>query len=165
MVAIRKPMKTLALASSRSYRVISSYCVSFKILERLIYTWVEPIIDPMLSRDKVGFQRGRSNVDQVILLTKKLSIIFWPKTKSPLCFFNLTAAYDTVWHRGLICKQCRLLPDRYMVSLIMQIFSNRSYTLTTGNGKQRRLQSLKNGVPQKSVLAASYLIFKHMTCL
>jgi len=30
---------------------------------------------------------------------------------------------------------------------------NRSFTLTTGNGKKRRLRPLKNGVPQRSVLA------------
>ena len=65
-------------------------------------------------------------------------------------FIDLTAAYDTVWHRGLTCKLLRLLPDRYM---IIEMVSNRSFTLTTGNGQRSRSRRLKNDVPQGSVLA------------
>jgi len=37
--------------------------------------------------------------------------------------------------------------------MIMQMVSNRSFTLTTGNGQRSRLRLLRNGVPQGSVLA------------
>ena len=67
-------------------------------------------------------------------------------------FVDLTAPYDTAWHRGLTCKLLQLLPDKYMVRLIIEMVGNRSFTLTTGNGKRSRLR-LKNGVPQRSVLA------------
>jgi len=40
-----------------------------------------------------------------------------------------------------------------MVRMIMEMVSNRSFTLTTGNGQRSRLRHLKNGVPQGSVLA------------
>lgn len=63
------------------------------------------------------------------------------------------AAYDTVWHRGLTCKLLRLLPDRHMVSMIMELIQNRSFILTTGSGQRSRLRCLKNGVPRGSVLA------------
>ena len=61
--------------------------------------------------------------------------------------------YDTVWHRGLTCKLLRLLPDKHMVKMIMELVRNRSFTLTTDDSKQSRLRCLKNGVPQESVLA------------
>ena len=67
-------------------------------------------------------------------------------------FVDLAAAYDTVWHRGLTCKLLRLLPDRHMVHMIMEMVSNRSFTLTTGNSQRSRLRRLKNGVPQGSVM-------------
>ena len=35
----------------------------------------------------------------------------------------------------------------------MEMVSNHTFTLTTGNGQRSRLQRLKNGVPQGSVLA------------
>ena len=40
-----------------------------------------------------------------------------------------------------------------MVKMIMELVRNRSFTLTIGDSKQRRLLRLKNGVPQGSVLA------------
>jgi len=68
-------------------------------------------------------------------------------------FVDLTAAYDTIWRRGLTCKLLQLLPDRHMVRMITELVGNRSFTLTTGNGKRSRFRRLKNGVPQGSVLA------------
>ena len=65
---------------------------------------------------------------------------------------DLTAAYDTVWHRGLACKLLRLILDRHLVRMIMKLVQSRSFTLTTGNGKQSRPKRLKNGVPKISVL-------------
>jgi len=37
--------------------------------------------------------------------------------------------------------------------MIMEMVSNRSFTLTSGNGQRSRLRHLKNGIPQGSVLA------------
>ena len=64
-----------------------------------------------------------------------------------------TTAYDTVRHRGLTCKLLHLLLDRRIVSFIMELVRNRSFTLTTGTGAQSRLRRLKNNIPQGSVLA------------
>ena len=55
--------------------------------------------------------------------------------------------------RRVTCKLLRLLPNRHMVRMIMEIVGNRSFTLTTRNGKRSRLWRLKNGVPQGFVLA------------
>ena len=132
---------------------MSDKCVTLKLMEKLIYARVEQIIDPLLPREQAGFRRGKSTVDQVTLLTQEIEDSFSAKKKAGAVFVDLTAAYDTVWHRGLTCKLLRLLPDRHMVSLIMELVRNRSFTLTTGNGPQSRLRRLRNGVPQGSVLA------------
>ena len=151
VVAIPKPKKPVG--DPRSYRPISLLCIPFKILERLIYARVEPIIDPLLPQEQAGFRRGRSTTDQVTLLTQEIEDSFSANKKAGAVFVDLTAAYDILWHRGLTCKLLRLLPDRHMVSMIMELVRNRSFTLTTGNGPQSRLRRLKNGVPQGSVLA------------
>ena len=88
----------------KSYRPISLLCVPYKILERLIYTRVEPIVDPLLSCEQAGFRRGQSTVDQAVLLTQNIEDCFEAKKKAGAVFVDLTAAYDTVWHRGLTCK-------------------------------------------------------------
>ena len=137
-----------------SYRPISLLCVPYKILERLIYARDEPLIGPLLPKEQAGFRRGKSTVDQVVLLTQNIEDSFEAKKKAGAIFVVLTAAYDTVYHRrGLTYKLLKLLPDKHMVQIIMELVRNRSFTLTTGDSKQSRLRRLKNGVPQESVLA------------
>ena len=126
-------------------------CVAYKILERLIYARVEPLIDPLLPKEQAGFRCGKSTVDQVVLLIQNIEYSFKAKKKAGAIFGNLTVVYDTVWHRGLTCKLLRLLPNNHMVRMIMELVRNRSFTLTTGDSKQSR--PVKNGVPQVSVLA------------
>jgi len=69
-------------------------------------------------------------IDQVTLLTQEIKDSFSEKIKAGTVFVDLTAAYDTVWHRGLTCKLLRFLPDSHMVSFIMELFRNHSFTLT-----------------------------------
>ena len=151
LVAIPKPAKPVG--DPKSYGPISLLCVPYKILEALIYARVKPLIDPLLPKQQAGFRRRKSTVDQVVLLTQNIKDSFEAKKKAGAVFIDLTAAYDTVWHRGLTCKLLRLLPDKHMIRMIMELVRNRSFTLTTGDSKQSRLRRLKNGVPQGLVLA------------
>ena len=145
----KKPVEDL-----KSYRPISLLCVPYKILERLIHACVEPTVDPLLPREQAGFQRGIIRMDQTVLLTQNIEDSFEGKNKTGAVFVNLTAAYDTVWHCGLTCKLFRLLLDKRMVQMIMELVRNRSFTLTTGNSNQSRLRHLQNSLPQGSVLGS-----------
>ncbi|KAJ3584477.1 hypothetical protein NHX12_014972 [Muraenolepis orangiensis] len=79
--------------------------------------------------------------------------LFQAKAKAGVVLLDLTAAYDTVWHRGLHLKLLRTIPDRHMVNFIMEMLSNRSFILQTSDGQRSRLRRLRNGVPQGSVLS------------
>ena len=125
----------------------------YKILERVIYAGVEPLIDLLLPKEQVGFRRRKSTADQVVLLTQNIEDSFEAEKKAGAVFVNLTAADDTFWHRGFSCELLKLLPDKHMVRMIVELVRNRIFTLTTGGSKQSRLRRLKNGVPQRSVLA------------
>ena len=46
-----------------------------------------------------------------------------------------------------------MLPDRNMVSFVMELLTNRIFTLRTSGGQVRRLRRIHNGVPQGSTLA------------
>ena len=56
VVAISKPAKPVGYP--KSYRPISLLCVSYKILERLIYARVELLIDPLLPKEQTDFDAG-----------------------------------------------------------------------------------------------------------
>ncbi|KAJ3603807.1 hypothetical protein NHX12_028548 [Muraenolepis orangiensis] len=119
----------------------------------MIHSRIEPVVDPQLPKEQAGFRRGRSTVDQVTLLTQDLEDSFQAKAKAGVVLLDLTAAYDTVWHRGLHLKLLRTIPDRHMVNFIMEMLSNRSFILQTSDGQRSRLRRLRNGVPQGSVLS------------
>ena len=95
VVAIPKPAKPVG--DPNSCRPISPLRVPCKILERFIYARVVPLIDPLLPKEQAGFRRGKSTVDQVVLLTQNIENYFEAKKKAGAVFINLTAAYDTVW--------------------------------------------------------------------
>ena len=143
---------TPAVEDPKSYRPISFFSVTYKILERLIHPRVEPIVDPLLPREKAGFRQERSTVDQTVLFTQNIEESFEAKKAGPV-FVDLTAACDIVGHRGLACKLLRLLPNKHMIRMVMELVRNRSFTLTTGDSKQSRFRGLQNGLPQGSVLA------------
>ena len=99
VVAIAKPGKPVG--DPKSYQPISLLCFPYKILERFVYARVEPLIDPLLPKEQAGFRRVKSTVDQVVLVNQNIEDFFEAKKKAGTVFANLTAAYDTVWHRGL----------------------------------------------------------------
>jgi len=115
VIASPKPEKPLGVP--KNYRPISLLCIPFKIVERLIFARVETITDPQLPQEQASFRHWRSAVDQVTLLTQDIEDSFSAKMKAGAVFVDLTAAYDTVWHRDLTCKLLRLLPDRHMVHM------------------------------------------------
>ena len=92
------PKSNKPIADPKDYRPISLLCVPFKILDRLIYARVKPIIDSLLPRGQAGFLCGRSTVDQVTLLTQEIEDSVSAKKKAGAWFVNLTATYNTIWY-------------------------------------------------------------------
>ena len=128
---------------------ISLLCIPCKIVERLIYNRISPVIDPQLPQEQDRFRPGRSTLDQVAKLTSDIEQAFDGNLKGGAVFVDLTAAYDTVWRRGLILKLPRMLPNRFISELI----TNHSVVVKTSDGQQSRLKRINNGVPQGSVLS------------
>jgi len=74
-----------SLGDPKSYHLISLLCVPFRILEKLLYTCVKPIIDLLLLQEQVGFRHGKSTMAQVTLLTQDIQHSFLAKKKVELC--------------------------------------------------------------------------------
>ena len=150
VVAVLKPKKPPDSASS--YRPVSLLCVPYKLYERLIYNRIQPITESALPKEQAGFRPGRSSQDQVVLLTEDIECSFDKKLKAGVVLVYLSAAYDTVWHRGLTLKLLKTLPSKGMIRVIMSMISQRRFHVHIG-GKKSRCRTLINGVPQGSVLA------------
>lgn len=149
VIAIEKPGKDPNLAAS--YRPISLLSVCYKLLERLVLQRISPSVEKTLSPDQAGFRRNRSTCDQVVALTTFIENGFQQKLKTGAVFLDLTAAYDTVWHTGLLAKLSRNMPH-WFVRLVELLLRDRRFRVHMGDDTSVwRRQS--NGLPQGSVLA------------
>ena len=123
----------------------------FKLLERLILRRIAPTVDDALSPDQAGFRQGRTTCDQVSALTTFIDNGFQQGLKTGAVFLDLTAAYDTVWHTGLLVKISSVLP-RWVVDMVALFLQNRRFRVHMGDQVSAwRKQS--NGLPQGSVLS------------
>ena len=151
VVAILKPKKPAD--DPKSYRPISLLCITYKLMERIILTRINDTVEAHLPREQAGFRKGRSTTDQIACLVNDIEAAFQRKEKFGVVYIDLTAAYDTVWHRGLYLKLLQTIPDVKLVKFIMLMLQNRSFYVVTSSGARSRKRQLRNGLPQGSVLA------------
>ena len=151
VVAILKPKKSPD--DAKSYRLISLLCMPFKLTERVFLTRINDIVELRLPHAQAGFRSGRSTTDQVSRIEHDTESAFQRKEKFGTVLIDLTAAYDTVWHRGLYLKLLKLIHDVKLVKFIMLLLQNRSFVVVTSNGEPSRKRRRRNGLPKGSVLA------------
>ena len=77
---------------------------------------------------------------------------FSKNMKAGTVLVDLSAAYGTVWHRGLTLKLLQIIPTKDMVRMIMSVITQRRFSLNIGPDRCR-CRTLVNGVPQGSVLS------------
>jgi len=149
VIAIEKPGKDPKIAAN--YRPISLLSVCYKLLERLVLQRISPVTESILSQDQAGFRRGRSTCDQVAALTTFIENGFQQQLKTGAVFLDLTAAYDTVWHTGLLAKLTQNMPY-WFCRLVELLLRGRRFRVHMGNDVSAWRNQL-NGLPQGSVLA------------
>ena len=101
-----------------SYAYSENYvllCIPYKLYKRLVYDRIKSVIESGLPEEKAGFRLNRCTLDQVALLTEDIEASFDKKLKASAVFVDLSTAYDTVWHRGLILKLLRIIQSKEMV--------------------------------------------------
>lgn len=150
IIAIAKQGKDPALTSS--YRPIALLSVCYKILEKIIYNRLLPIVQNNIPIEQAGFMPGRSCCEQVLSLTTFIENGFQKKQKTAAAFIDLSCAYDTVWKEGLLIKLYTLVPCKAFLQLMNELLSDRLFQVIV-NGKKSKFRSLQNGLPQGSVLS------------
>ena len=98
VVALLKPGKDPE--SPKSYRPIALLCSLYKLLERMILTRLQCKIEHRLIPQQAGFRPGKSCCSQVLNLTQHIEDGFELGQITGAAFIDLTAAYDTINHRG-----------------------------------------------------------------
>ena len=119
--------------------VCSTQLLSRPKIEQLCFTCLKSIINPLLPKKQVGFQRGNSTVDQVVLLTQNIKDSFKAKKYLSVPYLSIWQVLMTLSGTVALNASClKLLPDKHMVRMFIELVWNWSFTLTTSESKQSK---------------------------
>lgn len=100
-----------------NYRPISVSSCLGKLLERIInsrlYKFLEEI--NILAQEQSGFRRNRRTTDNIFFFIQKKPSLLIGIQKVCGLFFEISKAFDKVWHTGLLYKLIRLNIPNYGV--------------------------------------------------
>ena len=145
-----------------------------KLVERVIKNRLEAYLE---NENKIvwqqsGFRSNRSCQDNLLFLTQKASEAMNRKKNCLAMFFDISKAFDKVWHEGLLLKMHNLNLPLYLVLWVKNFLQNRVFKVKL-NGVFSEPKLLLAGVPQGSVISPILfsifindipLLFSRQTC-
>ncbi len=142
----------------KMYRPVSLLpCVS-KVFEKLIFDKVYFHLrsHSIISEFQSGFTPGDSTINQLIHINDMILRSLGNMEDVIGCFLDLTRAFDTVWHKGLLYKLDKYgIKDHHtdckLYSWFESYLCNRGHRVTI-DGKVSSIKYINAAVPQGSVL-------------
>ncbi|CAF3018287.1 unnamed protein product [Rotaria sp. Silwood2] len=162
IILLLKPKKDKQHPSS--YRPISLLSCLGKLLEKIIKQRLVLEIERrnILPQHQAGFRQGKSTVYNIVRLERYAEgQLRRPRRRrhSAVILFDIKAAFDSVWHDGLIYKLNDYRLPRYIINYLLSFLQNRTATIEIENVLSRPI-ILKSGTPQGSPLSPLlYIIY------
>ena len=109
--------------SYRPIAITSHVCKLLEkiVLNRLVYHCEKNIIIPV---NQAGFRKGRSTIDHLVKLTTQVKHQFARRKCILATFFDVTKAYDQVWHSRLLYKLKSIGLSGHMYDFIKDFLEN-----------------------------------------
>lgn len=141
------------------YRPISLTSCLCKVFEKMIsvrFTWhLES--SGILNSKQCGFRKGRSTVDHLISLDTSVRSAFKKRRHVGAIFFDVMAAYDTVWRHAILTKAYRYGIRGQMGFFFKQFLTDRTFRVRVG-GAYSNVFYQEDGIPQGSVLSIGLFV-------
>jgi hypothetical protein len=158
---IPKPNKPPSFVTS--YRPISLLPIISKLFERLLLKQIKSTFDTNIRPEQFGFRSGYSTTLQLMRFASDISDANNMSKTLSAVLIDFNAAFDTVWHLGLLYKLSRIFSPA-MLRLFKSYLSGRRFRIASRNNLRNSVVSdlftIEAGVPQGSVLAPYlYIIY------
>ena len=155
IILLLKPKKDKQHPSS--YRPISLLSCLGKLLEKIIKQRLMLELDRrnVLPQHQAGFRPGKSTVYNIVRLERfAVGQLRRPSRRrhSAAILFDIKAAFDSVWHDGLIYKLNDLRLPQYIIKYLISFLNNRTAAIEIENILSRHFK-LMSGTPQGSPLS------------
>ena len=144
-----------------NYRPISLLSILSKVLEIIIFQHLYRHVNPIIPMNQSGFRKKDGTALQLARIVHSLSEALEKKNAVVSCFFDLTKAFDRVWHKGLLAKLEHLGIGGSLLRWLTNYLENRTQRVRIGKVVSS-WQGIKAGVPQGSVLGPLlFIIYTH----
>ena len=143
----KKGSKTLPT----NYRPISLLSVASKVQEKIVHDRLYNHIDPHLPPHQSGFRKKDGTELQLLRLIHEVSESRDKGKAVATCFFDLSKAFDRVWHKGLLAKLQHAGVCEASLAWFTTYLTRRRQRVRA-NSALSQWQTIPAGVPQGSVL-------------
>jgi hypothetical protein len=152
ILPIPKPGKPPGEPSS--FRPISLLSCFGKLAEKLICNRLNFIIESQraFSPTQGGFRRRLCTLDQIARVENIIRNSLYSRKYCIAIFFDLSQAYDGVWHLGLQSELTRCGVKGKLLRWIKEFLTDRTYKVYF-EGEYSKSFTMSSGVPQGSILA------------
>lgn len=134
-----------------NWRPISNLNCLSKIFERILAGHIALHLDTLdLFPDQFGFLRGHSSVHALGKLQSAVNNGLNDGKFTAFVSLDLRAAFDTVWHDGLLFKMSNLGFPVFLIKTIQSFLANRSFSIRMGEFTSDTA-GMSAGTPQGSV--------------
>ena len=142
------------LSNPASYRPISITCCFARLFEKLILKRLSTHLQEnnIILDQQSGFRSNRQTKDNLAFIVQKGLEAKNRGWKMINVYFDFQAAFDKIWHEGLLYKLVQINTPYYLIKAIQIFLANRSFKVKVGAelSSQRKIEV---GVPQGGVLS------------
>ena len=136
-----------------NYRPISILPTLSKVAESIIH---ERLLshcqyNNIITERQAAYLKGDSTITQLLYLVHQIRTSWGNTNVAHGCFLDISAAFDKVWHRGLLAKLEQIGVGDNFLSLFRSYLSDRKQC-TVIDGVKSNFLEIKAGVPQGSRL-------------
>jgi hypothetical protein len=151
IIPILKPGKTAS--DPASYRPISLLIGLSKLFEKILKRRINNFIEEknLLPDEQFGFRTGHNTYHPLTRFKKLIKNSLTEGNSVGLVTIDINAAFDRVWHNGLVFKLNSFGFPVFLTKIIQSFLTNRSFAVHLNDSKSR-IHRIHAGVPQGSVL-------------
>ena len=153
-VVVPIPKKGKPRTSMDGYRPVSLTSCVGKLYERLVHVRLEGLCQRTgaIPPSQAGFRRGRSTRDLCVSLAERLRRARARGHVAIACFYDLSRAFDTVWHPKLLERLHTLGASRELFGFTKAFLSDRTFQVRWGQSLSTEGRT-DMGVPQGSIVS------------
>ena len=140
------PKKDVKTSDPSEYRPISLTSCLGKLAERLIKSRLYAFLEKnnVLVTSQSGFREKRGAADNLLFFKQKINECLIKKKTACCVFFDISKAFDKVWHQGLLYKLIKLCVPSYIINFVKNFLQNRTFKIKiNGNYSEKKILNVR----------------------